>query len=88
MKVKIQFDDDTGQKMIATFDMGAGTVSAENGKKGTFTRRADGAALDLSGDWNMTLTFAGEPNLVVGHTRAYSRSDGGPGGKATVIAVD
>ena len=86
MKIKVKFENDNGIVVHATFDRDAGTVQAEDGRTGTYSRPDGSRVMELKGAENVTLTFSEDVKMEPGFSTRYSGSDGRTG-KVTIVAV-
>ncbi len=87
MKLTVKFTNTSGEEIIATFDREAGTVTAADGRKGTYTRPEGSRVLEIKGDTDVTITFTEDLKLEAGAVMAYSDSLG-KAGKAEVLKVE
>ncbi len=85
MKITVEFASDAGQKIVAVFDGDAGTVSADNGQKGSYSRPEGSKTLEIKGDQDLTLTFADDIKFEPGFTTRYTGPTGG--GVAKIVSV-
>ena len=86
MKIVVKFENSNGQAITATFDRATGTVSSDDGRKGTYKR--EGNVIKISGDQNMTLTAQNnipEPPSA-GFKSPYTSSTG-TSGTMTILSV-
>jgi hypothetical protein len=88
MKIKVEFKGDSGNALIATFDRDAGTVSANDGRSGTYTRPEGSKTLEIkeSSGQALTLTFAEDVKFEPGFSTRYSGPQGD--GVATILAIE
>jgi hypothetical protein len=87
MKIKVKFLNDSGAEVIATFDRDTGTVSAQDGRTGTYSRPEGSRAMEIKGAENITLTFADDIRFEPGFSTRYTGSDG-RAGLATILSVE
>jgi hypothetical protein len=87
MKIKVEFKGDSGNVLVATFDRDAGTVSASDGRTGTYTRPDGSKVLQItdSGGAKITLTFANDVKFEQGFSTRFSGPEGD--GVATIVSV-
>jgi hypothetical protein len=86
MKIQAKFKRDDGAEVLATFDRDTGTVTAGDGRKGTYSRPEGSRTMEIKGDVNMTLTFAEDIRFEPGFSTRYTTSDGNAG-VATILSV-
>ena len=86
MKIQVKFLNDNGSEVVATFDRDAGTVSAQDGRIGTYSRPDGSKTMELKGAENITLTFADDIKFEPGFSTRYTGSDG-RAGVATILSV-
>jgi len=87
MKIKVKFANDTGNEVIATFDRDAGTVTAADGRTGSYHRPEGSKVMELKGAENITLKFAEDIKFEPGFSTRYEGSDGRKG-LATILSVE
>jgi hypothetical protein len=76
MKIKVKFLNDNGTEVVATFDRDAGTVTAQDGRTGAYSRPDGSKVMELKGAENITLTFQDDVKFLPGFSTGYSGSDG------------
>ncbi len=86
MKIVVEFHNDNGTVLRATFDNEAGVVTSDDGNSAPYTRAPDSQVIEFGGAQPATLTFADAIPIEAGATSRYSTSDG-RAGVAKIISV-
>ena len=85
MKVTAKFTGADGREITAVFDAEAGTVTASDGRKGTYSRASN--VITIEGEQKMTLTMGGSPDqLAPGYSTTFTSSTGASG-TVTIMSV-
>lgn len=86
MKIVVKFENNSGQTITATFDRATGTVSSDDGRKGTYKR--EGNVIKISGDQSMTLTSQNPiPDPPTAGFKSPYASSTGATGTMTILSV-
>ena len=87
MKIQVEFKGDSGNTVMATFDRDAGTVSASDGRSGTYTRPEGSKVMEIKDNAGAvtTLTFADDIRFEKGFSTRYSGPQGD--GTATIVSI-
>lgn len=87
MKYAVQFAGDSGVTMVLTFDADAMTVSASDGRSGSYIRDEPSRTIHLKGDQEVSITFAEAIERKPGFSTRYTTSDGRTG-LATIMGAE
>ena len=87
MKIQVEFKGDSGNTVMATFDRDVGTVSASDGRSGTYTRPEGSKVMEIKDNAGpvTTLTFADDIRFEKGFSTRYSGPQGD--GTATIVSI-